>query len=648
MQVHDLIQGSPEWLEFRAKHFGASEAGAMLGLSKTMTRPELLHMKATGLTPEFTAWVQKNVLDHGHHVEELTLPLIEKHIGDELYPATCSEGVLSASCDGLNMTGDIAWENKQPNTEIVAQMKAGVMPLQHMPQCQQVLMVTGAKKLIFSVSDGTPESLLMLEVLPDPEWFKRLRAGWSQFNEDLVTYTPPTETAPVVTGRAPETLPALFIAVKGEVTDSNLADFKEVALAAIRSVNRDLQTDQDFADAGRAVKWCDDVEKRVAGAKQHALSQTATIDTLFKTMDDISAEARQVRLDLEKLIKARTVSLKTELLTEAQAALSEHIVTLNTRLGRAYMPPMPVDFAGAITSKRNFDSMRAALDATLANAKIAANAVADNIDINLKVLREQGKDHGFLFNDVSQIVLKAPDDLQALVKLRISEHQTEVARKEEETKTRLQNEANAAAEQRTTMLMQEIEGIQQQVIIASSGRAGVRVGGSIRCIRETLAETEAWPVLEEHFGALTVIAQSAKDQSVADIKALLIAAEQQVAEVQTTPPAVIANSAPTPAVDSAMAQVREVVRAATPATAAHAPAVRQPTPADTPPTLSLGQIGTRLGFNLTAAFLSTLGFDGEKVKGAVLFHESSFVEICDALDEHIVSVRAKHRVTEAA
>ena len=41
------------------------------------------------------------------------------------------------------------------------------LPEEHMPQCQQVLMVTGAEKLLFVVSDGTPDKfcvpLFMLE-----------------------------------------------------------------------------------------------------------------------------------------------------------------------------------------------------------------------------------------------------------------------------------------------------------------------------------------------------------------------------------------------------------------------------------------------------------------------------------------------------
>lgn len=56
-----------------------------------------------------------------------------------------------------------------------------------------------------------------------------------------------------------------------------------------------------------------------------------------------------------------------------------------------------------------------------------------------------------------------------------------------------------------------------------------------------------------------------------------------------------------------------------------------------PPTLRLGQIAERLGFALTADFLTKLGFaPAGKDRAAVLYHESDFSEICDALVKRIV------------
>ncbi|MEQ1915173.1 MAG: YqaJ viral recombinase family protein, partial [Gallionella sp.] len=187
-QLHTLVQGSTEWVAFRAEHYGASEAAAMLGLSKKTSRTELLRLKSTGISKEFTDWVQKNILDKGHEVEAMARPIIEKQIGDDLYPVTVSNGKLSASCDGLTMDYSIAIEHKQWNAEYVAMVRSGVVPEEHMPQCQQVLMVTEASKLLFVISNGTEENMVFMWVTPNKNWFDRIHAGWEQFSIDLAEY----------------------------------------------------------------------------------------------------------------------------------------------------------------------------------------------------------------------------------------------------------------------------------------------------------------------------------------------------------------------------------------------------------------------------------------------------------------------------
>jgi predicted phage-related endonuclease len=104
------------------------------------------------------------------------------------------------------------------------------------------------------------------------------------------------------------------------VTASNLAEFKDHALSVFSGINRELTTDQQFADAEKTVKWCGEVESRLAAAKEHALSQTQSIDLLFKTIDDISAEARSVRLELDKLVTSRKVQIKENIILGGKRA----------------------------------------------------------------------------------------------------------------------------------------------------------------------------------------------------------------------------------------------------------------------------------------------------------------------------------------
>jgi predicted phage-related endonuclease len=443
--THDLVQGSPEWLEFRLSHNGASEAAAMLGLSSKVKRTELLHMKKTGNAKEFSDWVQEHILDPGHEAEAAARLIIEKQIGEDLYPVTMSIGDTSASCDGLVMSEVTAWEHKQFNQALYESIEFGELPEEHMPQAQQVLMVTGAERLIFTCSDGTEANMVSMEIRPDPEWFERLNAGWAQFAKDVAEYVPTvTEAKPV--GRTPETMPALRIEVTGMVTASNLQAYRDHALAVFAGINRELTTDQHFADAERTVKWCEEVESKLKAAKEHALSQTESIDALFKTIDDITAEARRVRLDLDKLVMKRKVEVKDGILLTAKAAYDKHIADLKAETGAWIALPSP-DFAGAAKGKRTVASIQDAVNTVLANAKIDADASAKRIRANLACIKEDGAEYEFLFADKLALISKPIDDKAAEEKRQEQERARIRAEEQAKAEAAVRDAATKAAEQ---------------------------------------------------------------------------------------------------------------------------------------------------------------------------------------------------------
>ena len=462
MQTHELIQGSPEWLAYRAHHFNASDAPAMMGVSPYKTRTQLLHEMHTGLVPEVDPATQRR-FDDGHRFEALARPLACDIIGEDLYPVTGSDGKLSASFDGLTMLGDVAFEHKTLNDDLRAAFDqidsiapehrdtagGAELPLIYRIQMEQQCAVSGCEKVLFMASrwaaDGTLLEARHCWYFPDLAMRAKILAGWDQFAADLAAYVPSVvEVKPV--GRTPDNLPALRIEVTGAVTASNLAEYKAHALEVFKGINRELTTDQDFATAESTVKWCSEVESKLAAAKEHALSQTASIDELFKAIDDISAEARRTRLELDKLVKARKEQIRETIVADGRKALVEHVASLNERLGKAYMPPVSADFAGAIKGKRTIDSLRDAVSTTLANAKIEASAIADRIQINLGTLRDLAKDHAFLFADTASIVLKAPDDLTALVKSRIADHMAAEAKRLEAERERIRAEEQARIE----------------------------------------------------------------------------------------------------------------------------------------------------------------------------------------------------------
>jgi len=430
MITHNLIQGSDEWAQFRVAHCGASEAAAMLGISSKVKRTELLHMKHTGNPKEYSAWVQENILDHGHVVEALARPIIEEMIGEDLYPVTCSDGPYSASCDGLTLSEEIAFEHKQWNEQLAASVAAKVLPDEYQPQCQQVLMVTGAKKVLFTVSDGTANNMVTMDVLPDAVWFDRLRAGWAQFEKDLASYQP-REIVEKPQANAIISLPALSVQIRGEVILSNLPEFQAAAKTFVANIKTDLQTDDDFANAEAIVKFCDKAEKDLELTKRAALAQTASIDELLRTIDFIKDELRAKRLMLDKLVSSKKIEIKEKILKDARTAFADHLAGLEAEIKPIRMLCASPDFVGAAKNKRTLASLHDAVDSVLANAKIAADATAKDIRAKLAWCKEHAEGYGFLFSDLQLLVQKPVDDFQLLVNSRITEHKKAEAEKVE-------------------------------------------------------------------------------------------------------------------------------------------------------------------------------------------------------------------------
>lgn len=438
--THDLVQGSDEWRQFRQTRFGASEAAAMLGISSKVKRNELLHMKHTCTPQEFSDWVQKNILDYGHEVEALARPIVEEMLGQDLYPVTCSLGMLSASCDGLTLDDEIAFEHKQFNADLAHAVRSGVLPDEYQPQCQQIMLVTGAQKVIFVVSDGTSENFEHVEVEPDAAWRDRLLAGWDQFERDLAAYQP-RELAEKPQADAIMALPALAVQIRGEVITSNLPAFRTAAERFIASIKTTLETDQDFADAEATVKFCEVAEKDLEVAKNAALAQTSSIDELMRTVDYIKAQLRDKRLALDKLVTKRKTEIKDEIIVGGRKAYADHVAALNDELHFvAIVVPAP-DFVAAAKNKRTLASLHEAVDTAVANGKIAADAAARDLRAKLDWYKETAAEHAFLFRDLQPLIQKPADDFKLAVTTRIAEHKWQ---EEEREAKRKADEAAAA------------------------------------------------------------------------------------------------------------------------------------------------------------------------------------------------------------
>lgn len=429
MKIETVIQGTPEWLALRADYFTASEAQAMMGKSKYLTRDQLLQQHATGIVPEVNEH-QQALFDRGHQTEESTREIIEAERGEEFYPITGTLTVdslpLLASMDGVNLVDTLIYEHKLWNESLAASVADGVIPETHYWQLEHQMLVSGISQVLFVVSDGKDQRV-SCEYTTVGDRQQQLIAGWHQFDKDLEIFNPEPVAVEVV-GTELMSLPSLAISLTGAVNSSNLAEYKDSAMAMIESINTDLKSDQDFADAEQVVKLCAESEKALNAAKDSALSQTADIDELFKTIDHLRESMRSKRLALEKLVKNQKEAIKTQIVLDGKSAIALHVAGLNKELEVVTITPPPIDFAGAIKGKRNLESIKSAVNQVVADAKIEADRLATLVRANLKILTDAGKEHWGLFPDLQQTCSKPSDDFSLLVTSRISSHKGEIER----------------------------------------------------------------------------------------------------------------------------------------------------------------------------------------------------------------------------
>ena len=361
------------------------------------------------------------------------------------------------------------------------------------------------------------------------------------------------------------------------VTASNIEAFREHAMAVLKGINTNLQTDEDFANAERTVRWAKEVEDKLDAAKEHALSQTTSISQLFQTIDAVRDEARAVRLTLDKLVKAEKENRKSEIVAQARKAYGDHWSALCRRVGGEWIPAVGVSyFADAIKGLKSLDSMRDKASTALAHAKIEANAVADRIDANRKTVEDMS-----LMPDFAQVCTKAPDDFAALYAMRKQQRADAEAKRleAEREKIRREEEAKARAEaERAAQLERE------------------RINAEVQAKASAALEAERIRLRAE---------------AEARMQAMQADAAKRAAELKA-----MAGALPEPTPQFAQPQ------------------------ADAGAKITLGQINQRLSpIALSVAGLAQLGIQpAGKDRAAVLYLESDVARICSVLIRHLTTV----------
>ena len=449
MKIHEnLVQGSDTWLKLRESHFTASEAPSMLGESKYKGRTALMNEKK-GVKEKVSDHLQK-LFDKGHETEDKARSLLEFETAESFEPIVATlevEGLpLLASLDGISEDHKTIFEHKLWNETLAENVRNQVLEPTYYWQLEQQLLVAGAERALFMVSDGTGVNREMMYYTSLPERRSKLIAGWHEFKKDFEGHEVKAKQE-VVVARKQDSFPLIQCSVEGSTVVSNLGEYIPVIQKlADEQMSLILETDQDFADK-------EAFNKNVKAGRATLKTQATDIEKQFESLAEFNGYVKQADTILQKLqshgekqVKEAKATKKLSIVNNAQAEFNKHLAELSETINKVQITQIVIDFEAVMKGKRSFEKMEEAVNSELAKAKIEANEIAQVIRKNLDSLTELAKDHKFLFSDHAMLLLKDNDDLVNLIKARIAEHEQAEAERKRQEQERIEREAKEKAE----------------------------------------------------------------------------------------------------------------------------------------------------------------------------------------------------------
>lgn len=212
----------------------------------------------------------------------------------------------------------------------------------------------------------------------------------------------------------------LVINLKGEITDTNFDEWKSNLLKQLKGVNTELASDDDFANAEIDVKTIKNGEKTLKQAKASALEQANEIQTLFAAIDEVSEEARQARLKLEKQIKIRKAEIKDQIEDTGFASIKDYLEEQSETLQSTNHNWLDRSaFDDATKGKRTTASMTKSVAQLVSKIKDEIAASSDAIAQNEQLVNDIDQKYSALFQDKNTLLTLPGDELQETIKERI-------------------------------------------------------------------------------------------------------------------------------------------------------------------------------------------------------------------------------------
>ena len=216
----------------------------------------------------------------------------------------------------------------------------------------------------------------------------------------------------------------LIIKLNGEIQSSNFHEWKDGLIEQIQSAQLALKTDNDFATAELNVKTFKIAETTLKHAKESAIQQASDIQELFNAIDEVTEQARQARLTLERQIKIRKNEVKEELALEG-------VDKITKELGRQSTDFNLVDnsaftdksvFLSSIKGARGVSGARNAVELLCSEMKDMISEKALWIKRNATTIDTIQMEYSALFQDRSYLIGLLHHDLNQTIDIRIKQY----------------------------------------------------------------------------------------------------------------------------------------------------------------------------------------------------------------------------------
>lgn len=112
----------------------------------------------------------------------------------------------------------------------------------------------------------------------------------------------------------------LILSTESRVLSTNITDFEKQAEQFLATLTQKFETDDDFAAAKEEVKTLKEAEDKIRTAIKSA--QSGEIAVLIESAENIAEKFRQARLSRDKLVKAKEVEIKQNVVDTAFERIS--------------------------------------------------------------------------------------------------------------------------------------------------------------------------------------------------------------------------------------------------------------------------------------------------------------------------------------